>query len=192
MSFQFDWAALTPFLTQKIREAIEAVQPGVNPMLASAIRLIKLDLGTDPPHVAFTKIGTLHMNKQSVSMIVRYNGNAEMEVGLDINMNACGADAITEDSMRHMGLLYSESPMLTTCRFLISAMNLLVKVEITHDDDKVCIRFEEPPKVSLCIDSNLSLLGPIFDAALQRVMRIIRDLYSELPDIIVIDLSEKE
>jgi hypothetical protein len=71
--------------------------------------------------------------------------------------------------------------MVTRCRVLVSAFRISVKVEITHGETSF-VHFEEPPSLSLSIDSNLTHLGPIWKSALTRIIRIANDGFRSPPD----------
>lgn len=187
MSFEFDWLPLSEVISARIREAIESVPVDVNPMLEGPVILRKLALGDRPPQVALSHITSLHLDHQAIGAVLRYDGNAELEVVVDLNLNVLGATKNDIEVNRFMGNIYCDAPMKTKCRFLISQIRVTVKVEISHGD-VTYFRFEEPPEVSFCIDSNLSLLGPVFESGLQRVMRIMRHEFSRLPEKIELDL----
>lgn len=191
MSFELDWPVLSGVISRKLQSIITEIPPNMNPMLASPITLKRLSLGDDPPQIAITHITSLHLNEQTVGAVVRYHGNAEMEVTMDLDVNVFGATKQMMEMNRFLGNLYCDAPMRTRCRFLISAIRITVKVEVSHGAQSY-IRFEEPPEIAFCIDSNMCLLGPIFDSALQRVMKIIRTEFARLPEKILIELPSQE
>ena len=187
MSLEFDWLPLSEVISGKIRELIESVPKDVNPMLEGPIILRKLSLGDRPPQVALSHIIALHLDHQAIGAVFRYDGNAELEVIVDLNLNVLGATKTDTEVNRFMGNIYCDAPMKTKCRFLISQIRVTVKIEISHGAVSY-FRFEEPPEVSFCIDSNLSLLGPVFESGLQRVMRLMKHEFSRLPEKIELDI----
>ena len=189
MSLEFDWLPLSETISKKVREFIESVPVSFHPLLESMVTLRKLSLGDEPPHCAISHITSLHLDHQIIGAVLRYNGNAEMEIGLDLNLNAAGATKNDVQINRFMGNLYCDARVKTKCRFLISAIRVTVKVEITHGSVSY-LRFEEPPDIAFCIDSNLSMLGPVFESALQRIMKMLRNEFSALPERIEFELPE--
>lgn len=192
MSLQIDWVSLTPFITNKIQSIISSVDSGINPLIISPIKLKKLNLGDDPPTIAISRITSLHINEQVISAIFRYSGNAEIELLMDVSANSCGNTRKLKRTSRFMGSIYTSAPLKTRCRALVSKMDICVKIEIRHenmDSKKIIIRFEEPPSLSLRIHSNFSSLGPIWEMALGRIKKIIKDVYNELPEKIEIDCN---
>jgi len=185
MSLEFDWASLTPFIEQKIRDAIVNIPQSVNPMLSSSISLLSMDLGPTPPSVVFKKISALTMNRKKVSVALSYRGSASFEVSLDMNLNILGATTPSTNSLKFMGTLYSDVPMVTKCRFLASNFDLYTVVAITKDTDTY-FEFDEYPSVSFTLDSNLSKLGPLFDSAMKRVESTVEYAFYCLPDKIFI------
>lgn len=179
MSFQFDWTALTPFLSGKLKQILESVPSSVNPMLDSKIKVRSISLGTEPPHISFSRIISLHQNEQVVELVFRYKGNAEFDLQFDLNLNIFNAvnDLIT--AARFMGCIYTNEPMHTKCRFIASSFEITMKVEVTHGSSSF-LKFSEEPLLEFVIDSNLSLLGPIFNGGLQKLMRTIRKIYRKV------------
>ena len=191
MSFDLDWPVLSGVISSKLRSIITEIPSTMHPMLASPITLKRLSLGDDPPQIAITHIASLHLDEQTVGAVIRYNGNAEMEVGMDLDVNVFGATKQMIEMNRFLGNLYCDAPIRARCRFLISAIRITVKVEVSHGT-QTYIRFEEPPEIAFCVDSNMCLLGPIFDSALQRVMKIVRNAFSRLPEKILLELPSQE
>ncbi|OHT02289.1 hypothetical protein TRFO_30611 [Tritrichomonas foetus] len=187
MSLQFDWAALTPFIAEKVRSIITNLPPTFHPMLESKIRLRGMTLGDEPPHVALSKIISLHLNEQEFALVLRYNGNAEFELEFNLNVNALGSTDEYVQSSRLMGLLYTDTPTVTKCRFLASAFEITVKVEVVHGKESY-MKFTEPPIIRFNLDSNLSRLGPIFEGGLRKVMKVTRRMYEKVPEKIMLDL----
>ncbi|KAK8860348.1 hypothetical protein M9Y10_012012 [Tritrichomonas musculus] len=187
MSLQFDWTALTPFLTEKIWGILESVPDSINPMLKSNVTVKSISLGDEPPHVALSRIISLHLNEQRVELVFRYNGNAEFDLGFVLNLNALGTTTSIVETSRFMGFLYTDQPLIAKCRFLASAFEVIVKVELTHGEETF-IKLSEPPIVKFCLESNLSLLGPLFDGGMKKVMRLVRRQFAKFPEKITIDL----
>ena len=189
MSLQIDWVALTPIIAEKLQDIIESIPGDINPMLKSKIKLKKLDLGDQPPHIAISKITSLHFNEQIVSFVFRYNGNAEIEILMDINANSCGVTERQIKVERLMGTLYTDQPLNIRCRALLSSFQISVKIELNHSE-KTFIRFEEPPILKFSIDSNFSHLGPIFIVAFGRIKKVIQKIFSSLPEKIEIEIPQ--
>lgn len=190
MSLQFDWDSLKPYLDMKIKEFIAKLPKSVHPVFESQITLKYIDLGTVPPSVILTNIYSLTKSEQVISAEISYDGNIELEVLVDINANTLGAQEDHNIGMKMMGTVYCNVPLYAHCRFLLSKINLFFKVKVTHSD-KIFMEFEEPPKVSLDIDSNLCKLGILFKRALRRVERFISKEFSKLPQKIEINYNKK-
>ncbi|KAH0790119.1 hypothetical protein GPJ56_006014 [Histomonas meleagridis] len=190
MSLQIDWVALTPIIMEKLQEIVESIPEGVNPMLKSKIKFNKLFLGDQPPHIAISKITSLHYNEQILSLVFRYEGNAELEVSLDINANSCSVLPKQTIVARHMGTFFTDAPLNIRCRALLSSFQISLKIELNHGE-KTFIRFEEPPTLKFTIDSNFSHLGPIFLIAFNRIKKVIKKIFNSLPEKIEIGIPEK-
>jgi hypothetical protein len=127
------------------------------------------------------------LEEQNVGVSFRYDGNAELELMVDLDLNAVGSTRDALEVNRFMGTVYTETSLVTKCRFLISALAISVKLDVTHGN-QTFIRFEEPPSFSLCIDSNLSLLGPVFQSGMDRIVRIAKKSFRQLPERIEISI----
>ena len=189
MSLQLDWEALKPFISQKISEAINNVPMDANPMLSSGVKLVFLDLGSVPPTIAITRIVSLSMKEQKINAMFRYKGDMKLEVKVDLNVNALDAREDHHEGMRSMGMVFTSVPLTIPCRFLVSNFEVLFKVAVTHGE-KTFFKFEEPPVVSIQIDSNLSKLGPIFESATKRIEKIAKKAYASFPEEIEIPVPQ--
>jgi hypothetical protein len=187
MSLEIDWPAIRNFLAAKLRSTIESVPMDVDPMLRSTIKVTHLSLGDSPPHLALSHIITLRLDNQTVGVVAHYDGNAELEIQLDLDRNAVANKPEALEVNRFMGTVYTECPMVTRCRLLFSGFRISVKVEISRGA-QTFIRFEEPPAFSICIDSHLSHLGPIFESSMQRIVRFGNQEFAQLPERIEIPL----
>lgn len=187
MSLQFDWTALTPYLSEKIWGILESVPTSINPMLKSNVTVKSISLGDEPPHIALSRIISLRLNEQKVELVFRYNGNAEFDLSFTLNLNALGTTTSIVETSRFMGFLYTDQPLITKCRFLATTFELIIKVELTHGKETF-IRLSEPPIVNFRLESNLSLLGPLFEGGMRKVMRMVRRIFAKFPEIVVIDL----
>jgi hypothetical protein len=185
MSVEFDWPALRGHLCETLRSLIESVPADADPMLRSQIKVTRLTFGDDPPHLALAAVKALTLDRQVADVVFRYGGNAELEIVVDLDLNAVGNTRDAVEVNRFMGMVYTECPMVTRCRVLASALRISVRVEVTRGDG-LSIRFEEPPELSLAIDSNLSHLGPVWKSALARIIRIANDGFRGLPERIPI------
>jgi hypothetical protein len=191
MSLEFDWRSLSPFIADRLTEAIESVPADGDPMLRSTIKVLRVTMGDIPPSVALTRIGSLHLDEQNLGVSFAYKGNAELEILLDLDLNAVGNQPSYLEANRFMNTIYTEAPLVTRCRVLVSAVDISVKVDVTHGQ-KTFIRFEEPPTFSLCIDSNLCYLGPLFQSGMDRVVRIAKQSFRDLPEQIELPIGESE
>lgn len=187
MSLQFDWTALTPYLTRKIREILESVPTSINPMLKSNVTVISISLGDEPPHIALSRIISLHLSEQKVEFVFRYDGNAEFDLSFVLNVNSVGTTKSIVETSRFMGFLYTDQPLIAKCRFLATTFNLVIKAELTHGKETY-IQLTEPPIVNFCLESNLSLLGPLFEGGMRKIMRLVRRTFAKFPEKFVIDL----
>ena len=187
MSLLFDWTSLTPYLTEKIRNILESVPTSVNPMLYSQIAVKSISLGDEPPHVSLSRIISLHLNEQRVELVFRYNGNAEFDLGFTINLNSLSTTKSIIETSRFMGCIYTDQPLIAKCRFLASTFDLTIKVEVTRGDETF-IKLSEPPIVNFCLESNLSLLGPLFEIGLKKVMRMVRRQFAKVPEKIIVNI----
>lgn len=189
MSLLFDWTALTPYLTEKIWVILESVPTSINPMLKSNITVKSISLGDEAPHISLSRIISLRLNEQRVELVFRYNGNAEFDLSFTLNLNSCSTTKSIVETSRFMGLLYTDQPLITKCRFLATSFDLIVKVEVTHGDETF-IKISEPPIVNFRLESNLSLLGPLFELGLKKVMRMVRREFAKIPEKIVVDIPK--
>jgi len=164
----------------KVREAIRAVPVSANPMLDRPILLKRLLLGDVAPQVALTDTASLHIGEQSAGVVPGYDRDGELEMAVDLNLNGIAATREAASVNRYMGNVFVDAPMPTTCRFLVSAVRVTVKLEVTHGPESF-LRFREPPDIAVCIDSNLSMLGPLFSLGLQRAMKVARAAFEALP-----------
>lgn len=191
MSLLFDWTALTPYLTEKIRDILESVPDSIHPMLKSNITVKSVSLGDEAPHISLSRIISLHLNEQRVELVFRYNGNADFDLGFTLNLNSLSTTKSIVETSRFMGFLYTDQPLIAKCRFLASTFDLIIKVEVTHGNQTV-IKISEPPIVNFCLESNLSLLGPLFELGLKKVMRMVRRQFAKFPGQIVVDIPKKD
>ena len=187
MSFEFDWFRITPYLTEKLHSIITSIPTTINPMLKSGIKMRSMRLGNEAPHVSLSKIISLHLNEQSVELVIRYSGNAEFELEMVLNVNALGVTDEYVQSSKLIGMLYTDTPIVSKCRFLASKFEITAKVIFVHGRESY-IKFTEPPIVGFNLDSNLSLLGPIFEGGIRKIMKLFRNMYSEIPEKIMLDI----
>ena len=187
MSFEFDWNSLKPFLEQIISNFIIKIPININPMLNSNIELISINLSNLPPNIILHRIDKLSLNEQKFCTIFNYNGNALIEIKTDLNLNILNTTKKNKNILKFMGMLYSDVPMITKCRFLISNFQLSFKINIIHSKS-IFIEFEDPPNINFTLDSNLSKLGPIFESAMNRIENIIKLTFNNLPKKLEINL----
>lgn len=185
MAVVFDWEALKPTISQILTEAINSCPPDINPFVASPISLRSINLGAQPPLIAITKILALSEEKKEAQFVVRYSGDAEIEVMLDLNVNFAGFYDQNLQTSRFMNHIYTDPPFLIRTRLLISEIKLYLKVTVSVTDE-LTVKIDGRPSISMNIDSNLGKLGPIFEGALNRITGMIHKMYSSLPPVIKI------
>jgi hypothetical protein len=148
-------------------------------------------LGDVPPEIAISHITRLKLDEQTIGAVVRFAGNAEIECSVDLNLNTVGGGRAAKEVNRYMGIVYSDAPVVSRCRFSVSQVAISVAVEITHKEN-VTIRFQERPSLSFSIDSNLSSLGPLFESGLARVVKMANKAFAALPQDIEIPIPKLE
>jgi len=129
MSFKFDWSRVSTN-----QELLEQVKTKINTALREALSgndncivcLRKLDLGSEPPELQIIKISELKQNKLHLVFAFSYQGNASMEMDINLQVNPLVSDKgrIGRLGRTHTGVLAAHLPLRAPIYTVLSKFQL--------------------------------------------------------------------